>query len=63
MHSVALAEERRVSATRSGLRMAGHLEVPSKFYAAFETEEVARNFESHLKSGSGHAFAKRHLGL
>ena len=32
-----------------------------KFYAAFETEELARNFEQYLKSGSGHAFAKRHL--
>ncbi len=34
-----------------------------KFYAAFETMESARKFESYLKSGSGHAFAKRHLGL
>jgi len=33
-----------------------------KFYAAFETIELARNFEVYLKSGSGHAFAKRHLG-
>jgi predicted GIY-YIG superfamily endonuclease len=32
-----------------------------KFYAAFETSELARKFESYLKSGSGHAFAKRHL--
>ncbi len=35
----------------------------AKFYAAFETMESARKFESYLKSGSGHAFAKRHLGL
>ena len=34
-----------------------------KFYAGFETEDLARNFEAYLKSGSGHAFAKRHLGL
>jgi putative endonuclease len=34
-----------------------------KFYAAFETLEQARKFEAYLKSGSGHAFAKRHLGL
>ncbi len=34
-----------------------------RFYAAFETEELARNFEHYLKSGSGDAFAKRHLGL
>ncbi|HEY2082577.1 MAG TPA: GIY-YIG nuclease family protein [Verrucomicrobiae bacterium] len=32
-----------------------------KFYAAFETLELAQNFERYLKSGSGHAFAKRHL--
>ncbi len=32
-----------------------------KFYAAFETQEKARRFELYLKSGSGHAFAKRHL--
>jgi len=34
-----------------------------KFCAAFETPELARNFERYLKSGSGHAFAKHHLGL
>jgi len=33
-----------------------------KFYAAFETEELAQDFERYLKSGSGHAFARRHLG-
>ena len=32
-----------------------------KFYAAFETLEQAQQFERYLKSGSGHAFAKRHL--
>ncbi|HEX4646486.1 MAG TPA: GIY-YIG nuclease family protein [Verrucomicrobiae bacterium] len=32
-----------------------------KFYAAFETVELARHFEQYLKSGSGHAFAKRHF--
>jgi predicted GIY-YIG superfamily endonuclease len=32
-----------------------------KFYAAFETLELAQEFESYLKSGSGHAFAKRHF--
>ena len=30
-------------------------------YIAFETEEKAIAFESYLKSGSGHAFAKRHF--
>jgi len=34
-----------------------------KFYAAFETLELARKFEQYLKSGSGHAFAKQHFGL
>ncbi len=29
------------------------------FYAAFETEQRARDFESDLKTGSGLAFAKR----
>ena len=28
---------------------------------AFETENLARNFERYLKSGSGRAFAKRHF--
>jgi putative endonuclease len=32
-----------------------------KFYAAFETLEQAHQFEVYLKSGSGHAFAKRHF--
>ena len=30
-------------------------------YIAFETEEKAIDFEAYLKSGSGHAFAKRHF--
>jgi putative endonuclease len=34
-----------------------------KFYLAFESIELAQAFEHYLKSGSGHAFAKRHLGL
>ena len=34
-----------------------------KFYAAFETLELAQEFERYLKSGSGHAFAKRHFNL
>ena len=32
-----------------------------KFYAAFETAALAGKFERYLKSGSGHAFAKRHF--
>ena len=34
-----------------------------KFYAAFETQQMALDFERYLKSGSGHAFANRHFGL
>ena len=32
-----------------------------RLYFAFETPELARSCERYLKSGSGHAFAKRHL--
>ncbi len=32
-----------------------------RFYAAFDTLEQARSFERYLKTGSGHAFANRHL--
>ena len=32
-----------------------------KLYVAFETRELAHRFERYLKSGSGHAFAKRHF--
>jgi len=34
-----------------------------KFYAAFESLEMAQQFEKYLKSGSGHEFAKHHFGL
>ena len=30
-------------------------------YFAFETKEKATAFEAYLKTGSGHAFAKRHF--
>ena len=30
-------------------------------YIAFSDESKAANFESYLKSGSGHAFANRHF--
>jgi len=33
------------------------------FYAAFEKLDLAQQFERYLKSGSGHAFCKRHLGF
>jgi len=32
-----------------------------KLYVGFETVDLARRFERYLKSGSGHAFAKRHF--
>ena len=32
-----------------------------KLYVAFESSEQAQHFEKYLKSGSGHAFAKRHF--
>ena len=30
-------------------------------FVCFKDEEKARRFEKYLKSGSGHAFAKRHF--
>jgi putative endonuclease len=33
------------------------------FYAAFASLELAQHFEQYLKSGSGHAFAKRHFDI
>jgi putative endonuclease len=30
-------------------------------YVAFSNEQTANEFERYLKSGSGHAFASRHL--
>jgi len=32
-----------------------------KLYVAFESRASAQRFERYLKSGSGHAFAKRHF--
>ena len=32
-----------------------------KLYIAFETHQLAQDFERYLKSGSGHAFANRHF--
>jgi predicted GIY-YIG superfamily endonuclease len=42
---------------------AKHLPWRVKFYPAFETLDLAQAFERYLKRGSGHSFAKRHLGL
>ena len=32
-----------------------------KLFIAFESIDLARQFEKYLKSGSGHAFAKKHF--
>lgn len=47
----------------SGLSVATKPHVPWKlvFYAAFETEKQAKDFELYLKSGSGKAFAYKRL--
>jgi putative endonuclease len=34
-----------------------------KLYIAFDNLLLAQKFERHLKSGSGHEFAKHHFGL
>ena len=34
-----------------------------KLYTAFETLDQAQKFEHYLKSGSGHAFAKKHFRI
>ena len=47
----------------SGLSIATKPHLPWKlvFYAAFETEKQAKDFELYLKSGSGKAFAYKRL--
>ena len=54
--------------TRLAKHNAGEVPHTSKFkpwkvesYFAFETKEKAAAFEAYLKTGSGHAFAKRHF--
>ena len=54
--------------TRIAKHNAGEVPHTSKFspwkiesYFAFETKEKAVAFEVYLKTGSGHAFAKRHF--
>src|SRR5262245_13295403 len=45
-------------------KMSAHLQVcalEDQAVVAFETIEQAQTFEQYLKSGSGHAFAKRHF--
>lgn len=40
---------------------AGHAPWKILVYLAFDSPTKARAFERYLKSGSGHAFAKRHF--
>lgn len=39
----------------------GHLPIKLVFYAAFEKEKKAKDFELYLKSGSGKAFVYKRL--
>lgn len=54
---------KRVREHNEGLSFATKPYVPWKlvFYAAFETEKQAKDFELYLKSGSGKAFAYKRL--
>ena len=59
-------EERRMapsiaSATEGNPSTAPYRPWKLKGYIAFDTKEQALAFERYLKSGSGHAFRKRHL--
>jgi predicted GIY-YIG superfamily endonuclease len=70
---LAVADQRYIGATsdlkrRLGQHNAKESPHTSKYapwklvtYVAFSTDEKARSFERYLKSGSGHAFAKRRL--
>ena len=73
LRSINNPEQRYIGSTsdlrkRLAVHNAGGVPHTAKFrpwkietYIAFETEERARAFEIYLKSGSGHAFAKRHF--
>lgn len=52
---------RRLAEHNSGHSFATRPYLPWKvaFYAAFEIEALAVNFERHIKSGSGWAFARK----
>lgn len=39
----------------------GHLPIRLVWYASFEEQYTAVQFEKYLKKGSGRAFAKKHL--
>jgi putative endonuclease len=54
---------RRLAEHNSGKSLHTRKSLPWRllFYAAFPEKQLAENFEKYLKSGSGRAFAKRHL--
>jgi putative endonuclease len=53
----------RVHEHNSGLSQATKPYIPWRlvFYASFETEKLAKDFELYLKSGSGRSFAYKRL--
>jgi len=55
--------KKRVQEHNSGLSQATKPYIPWKlvFYASFETEKLAKDFELYLKSGSGRSFAYKRL--
>jgi predicted GIY-YIG superfamily endonuclease len=55
--------KKRLQEHNSGLSQATKPLIPWKlvFYASFETERLAKNFELYLKSGSGRTFAYKRL--
>ena len=73
LRSIPHPEQRYIGSTadlksRLAKHNAGEVPHTSKFkpwkveaYFAFETKEKAAAFEAYLKTGSGHAFAKRHF--
>ena len=73
LRSLSSPEQRYIGSTedlksRLAKHNAGDVPHTSKFrpwkveaYFAFETKEKALAFEQYLKSGSGHAFSKRHF--
>ena len=73
LRSISQPKQRYIGSTadlksRLAKHNAGEVPHTSKFkpwkveaYFAFETKEKAAAFEAYLKTGSGHAFAKRHF--
>ena len=55
--------QKRLKEHNSGMTQATKAYIPWKiaFYAAFETEKLAKDFELYLKSGSGRSFSYKRL--